>query len=143
MNNEKFLEHYRQDKTVVWTKIQLTDGTDFFFHKYDTWHGVKRYCKNKNLFIEDFRLQFRSHEVKIDVSDIDGLYFVRSVLGQMGGDSKNYYTVGKIKDGVVSKQLWVIPELVEEKNYEDDIDSCFEEGIIYDERQEEEENEQE
>jgi hypothetical protein len=30
--------------------------------------------------------------------------------------------------------MWIMTELVEEKSYEDDIDSCFEEGIIYDDR---------
>ena len=49
----------------------------------------------------------------------------------MGGDSKHYYTVGIIKGDVVHKKMWIIPELIEEKSYEDDIDACFEEGIIY------------
>ena len=88
MNNEKFLEKYRQTKTVVWVKVKLTDGHEAFFHDYKVWHDIKEYCEKRSIFIEDFRLQFRSHEIKIDVSDIDGLYFVRSVLGQMGGTTK-------------------------------------------------------
>jgi len=143
MNNEKFLERYRENKTVVWIKVALSDGHEVFFHDYKAWHSIKKYCQSKSVFVEDFRLQFRSHEIKIDVSDIDGLYFIRSVLGQMGGDTKNYYTVGTIKSGVVQKKMWLIPELVEEKSYEDDIESCFEEGIIYDERKKEKEDKQE
>ena len=134
MNNEKFLERYRTDKTAVWTKVKLTDGQEFYFDKYKTWHSIKFYCKEKSVFVEEFFLQFRSHEVKIDVSDIDGIYFIRSILGQMGGDSKHYYTVGTIKGDTVYKKMWIIPELVEEKSYEDDIDSCFDEGIIYNEQ---------
>ena len=143
MNNEKFLERYRENKTVVWIKVALSDGKEAFFHEYKVWHGLKKYCESHSVFVEDFRLQFRSHEIKIDVTDIDGIYFIRSVLGQMGGDTKNYYTVGTIKSGVVQKKMWLIPELVEEKSYEDDIESCFEEGIIYDEREKKEEDKQE
>ena len=131
MNNQKFLEHYRTDKTVVWVKIKLTDGREFYFNKYKLWEGVKAYCKAHSVFIEEFCLQFRSHEIKIDISDAEGIYLIRSILGQMGGDSKHYYTVGIIKGDVVHKKMWIIPELIEEKSYEDDIDSCFEEGIIY------------
>lgn len=143
MNNEKFLEKYREDKTSVWVKLTLSDGSDVFFNDYKVWRSLKKYCQEKSLFVEDFRLQFRSHEIKIDVTDIDGLYFIRSVLGQMGGDTKNYYTVGTIKSGVVRKKMWLIPELIEEKSYEDDIESCFEEGIIYDEREKKEKDGQE
>ena len=134
MNNEKFLERYRENKTVIWVKVALTNGVEVFFHEYKTWPGLKRYCEDRSVFVKDFRLQFRSHEVKIDLSDADGLYFIRSVLGQMGGDSKDYYTVGVIKEDIVYTKMWIMPELVEEKSYEDDIDSCFEEGIIYDDR---------
>jgi len=131
MNNQKFLEHYRTDKTVVWIKIKLTDGREFYLDKYKLWAGVKTYCETRSVFIEEFCLQFRSHEIKIDISDAEGVYLIRSILGQMGGDSKHYYTVGIIKGDVVHKKMWIIPELIEEKSYEDDIDSCFEEGIIY------------
>ena len=131
MNNQKFLEHYRTNKTVVWVKVKLTDGKEFYFNKYQHWKGVKSYCEKTSVFVEEFCLQFRSHEIKIDMSDADGIYFIRSILGQMGADSKHYYTVGIIKGEVVHKKMWIIPELVEEKSYEDDIDSCFEEGIIY------------
>jgi hypothetical protein len=134
MNNQKFLEHYRKDKTVVWIKLKLTNGQEFYFNEYKMWIDVKRYCEARSVFIEEFCLQFRSHEVKIDIPDADGIYFIRSILGQMGGDSKHYYTVGVIKDSVVHKKMWITPELIEEKVYEDDIDSCFEEGIIYDDR---------
>ena len=143
MNNEKFLERYRENKTVVWVKVSLSDGHEVFFHDYSAWRSIKKYCKRKSVFVDGFHLQFRSHEVKMDLFDIDAIYFIRSVLGQMGGDSKDYYTVGTIKDGVVYKKMWIIPELVEEKSYEDDIESCFEEGIIYDDRQKEKKNGQE
>lgn len=133
MNNQEFLKKYRTNKTSVWIKIKLTDSQEFYFTAYENWPWIKKICDNKDLFIEEFQLQFRSHEVNINVpQDIDGIYFIRSILGQMGGESKHFYTVGFIyDDGKVKKDMYIIPELVKEKTYEDDIESCFEEGIIY------------
>ena len=132
MNNQEFLKKYRSDKTSVWIKVKLTDAQEFYFTAYENWPWIKTLCNNKDLFIEEFQLQFRSHEVDIDVpKDADGIYFVRSILGQMGSDSKHFYTIGFIYNNKVTKDMYIIPELVKEKTYEDDIDSCFEEGIIY------------
>tara|TARA_Y100000004_G_C8942862_1_gene424901 strand:- start:317 stop:727 length:411 start_codon:yes stop_codon:yes gene_type:complete len=134
MNNEKFLQKYRTDKQSTWIKVKTTDGREFYFTNYGVWAVVKQHCKDESSFIEEFFLQFRSHEVEIEVGDADGFYFVRSILGQMGGDSKNYFTVGIIKGDTVHKKMYIIPELVEEKSYEDDIESCFDEAIIYNEQ---------
>ena len=131
MNNEKFLQKYRTNKQAIWVKVKLTNGKEFFFEKYDTWKFIKDTCKRVGVSVERLHLQFRSHEVKVDLSDADGVYFIRSVMGQMGGSSKDYYTVGIIKGDRVNKKMYIIPELIEEKSYEDDIESCFPEGIIY------------
>ena len=131
MNNEKFLEKYRTNKQAIWIKIKLTTGKEIFFEDYRQWQAIKDVCEKTGVFIQNFHLQFRSHEVKIDITDADGIYFIRSVMGQMGGDTKHYYTVGVIRGDIVSKKMFIIPELVEEKSYEDDIESCFPEGIIY------------
>ena len=131
MNNEKFLEKYRTNKQAIWIKIKMTDGKELFFDEYESWHSVKTMCDATGVFISHFHLQFRSHEIKIDIKDADGLYFIRSAMGQMGGETKHYYTVGVIKGDVVTKKMFIIPELIEEKSYEDDIESCFPEGIIY------------
>lgn len=136
MNNEKFLEKYRTNKQAVWIKIKLTNGKEFYFSKYETWKDIKAICEIQDTFIQEFFLQFRSHEIEIAVEDCEGVYLIRSILGQMGGESKHYYTVGTIDGDVVSKKMYIIPELVEEKSYEDDIDSCFPEGIIYNAKKE-------
>ncbi len=135
MKKENFLKHYRTNKQAVWTKCQLTDGKEYYFDKYGSWKIVKNYCKNNKVFIKDFRLQFRSHEVIIDIpDDIDGFYFVRSVLGRMGGVTNEYLTVGLVKDQSVKKEMWMIPELVVDKTFEEGIHECFEEAIIYNEK---------
>ncbi len=140
MNNEKFLEKYRTNKQAIWIKIKLTSGREIFFDDYRQWQAIKDVCEKTGAFIQNFHLQFRSHEVKIDITDADGIYFIRSVMGQMGGDTKHYYTVGVIRGDIVSKKMFIIPELVEEKSYEDDIESCFPEGIIYNGQKKKEDN---
>lgn len=142
MNNQKFLEKYRTNKQAIWIKVKLTNGRELFFDEYSVWEDIKKMCDSTGHFIDKFHLQFRSHEVKIDIEDADGLYFIRSIMGSMGGKSKHYYTVGVIKGDIVSKKMFIIPELIEEKSYEDDIESCFPEGIIYNE-QKKKENRQE
>ena len=53
-------------------------------------------------------------------------------MGQMGGQTKNYFTTGLVNGDKVEKKMWLTPELVVDKEYEDEIENCFEEAIIYD-----------
>ena len=131
MNNTEFLKKYRQNKSAIWLKVRLTDGKEIYSDDPKAWKGIKAVCDVKNIFLEEFSLQFRSHEVKIVLEEAQGVYFVRSILGQMGADSKNYFTVGILKDNKVHKKMWLIPELVSEKEYEDEIEDCFPEALIY------------
>jgi len=136
MNNENWLKHYRTNKQAVWLKCELTDGKEFFFEDYSAWKIIKNSCEQSGAFVKDFRLQFRSHEVKVDIdSDNDeAIYFVRSVMGKLGGVTSEYYTVGILRDNKVHKQMWLIPELIIDKEFDDDISECFEEAIIYNEK---------
>jgi hypothetical protein len=135
MDAEKWRKHYQTcDINVVWVKVMTTDGEHFFFSDYGVWQEVKNHCEKKSVFIEDLHLQFRSHKCIMDVADAEGLYLVRSVMGAMGGQSANYYTVGVLKDKEVHKQMWLVPELVMEKEMVDNLDQCFEEAIIYNEK---------
>jgi len=143
MNNEAFLTQYRTDKQAVWTKCKLTDGREYYFSKYDTWKIIKSYCSQNEVFIEDLRLQFRSHEIHVDLpEDIDGVYYVRSVLGKIGGATNEYLTVGLVRGKNVSKQMWMMPELVVDKTFEEGIDECFAEAIIYNEKKKKNREEQ-
>ena len=64
------------------------------------------------------------------MSDGDGIYFVRSVLGTIGMKTKEYFTVGVLKNKEVHKEMWLVPELLKEKDYVDQIENCFEEAMI-------------
>lgn len=134
MTREKWLEAYRSNKNAIWIKCELTNGEDLFFDEFDGWKLLKDRCENEDLFFNKLSLQFRSHKVDIDISDCDGVYLIRSVMGQMGGDTKNYFTTGKVIKNKVYKKMWLVPELIVEKEFEDDIEDCFSEAIIYDQK---------
>jgi len=57
-------------------------------------------------------------------------------MGQMGGDTKHYFTTGKVLNDKVEKKMWITPELIVDKEYDDEIENCFEEAIIYDKTKE-------
>ena len=134
MNNEKFLEQYMDNKDAIWIKARLDDGSEFFMDKHKGWRDLKGYCLDNRAFLEELKLQFRSHEVDINIEDAQGVYLVRSVLGKMGGSTRDFYTVGILKGQEVHKTMWCVPELVIEKSYIDDIESCFKEALIYNEK---------
>lgn len=133
MDKEKWLKQYRTNKKAVWIRCKLTNGEEFNYDKFEGWRAIKDKCDKENLFLSELYLQYRSHKATIDISqDVDGVYLIRSLLGAIGSDSKEYYTVGLVKGDNVSKKMWITPELVLDKEYEDEIENCFEEAIIYD-----------
>jgi hypothetical protein len=135
MDEEKWIKHYQTcDINAVWVKVMTSDGKHFFFSDYKVWQEVKSHCEKNFVFIEDLHLQFRSHKCIMDVRNAKGLYLVRSVMGTMGGPSANYYTVGVLKGKEVHKQMWLVPELIMEKEMVDDPDQCFEEAMIFNEK---------
>jgi len=129
--HDQWLEEYRKDKRAIWVRALLSDGREIYFKDYDTWHDIKKTCSERCLSVEKIKLQYRSHIIEVDTNGVEGVYLVRSVMGQIGGDSKNYYTIGCVIDGKVRKSMWLTPELIEEENIEDTLDNCFEEAIIY------------
>ncbi len=133
MNNDKWLEAYRQNKGAIWIKCTLSNDEFLFFDQFNGWKIIKQKCEKENLFFKKLSLQFRSHEVDIDTDNCDGVYLIRSVMGQFGSDTKNYYTTGRVVGNKVYKKMWLVPELVVEKEIEDDIEDCFSEAIIYNE----------
>ena len=137
MNNEEFLKSYTHNKYATWIRCKLTNGEEFNYDKFEGWRKIKDKCDKENLFLSELYLQFRSHKATIDIDNgVDGVYLIRSLLGAIGSDSKEYYTVGLVKGNSVSKKMWITPELVLDKEYEDEIENCFEEAIIYDKTKE-------
>lgn len=133
MNNQEFKKRLYQNIDVVWIRCKLSNDEEFNCENFEEWMDVKKKCEDNKLFPRELILQFRSHEVNIDLEkDLEGLYLIRSAMGKIGQVSKNYITIGTIKDDIVHKRMFVTPELIVENKYEDKIENCFKEAILYD-----------
>jgi hypothetical protein len=130
-DRDKWLKHYRSNKHAIWINVRLTNGEEHYYDQYEGWRSLKERCGKENIFIQEMSLQFRSHQVDIDLTDAEGIYLVRSAMGQLGANTKNYFVTGILKQDKVYKKMWIIPELVVDKEIIDDIEHCFEEALIY------------
>lgn len=128
---DQWLEEYRKDKYKIWIKIILSNSEERYFSDYKDWYSIKEYCKNNKVNIDQIGLQYRSNYLGVDTVDCDGVYLVQSMIGFMGEQSRKTYTVGKIHGQVVKKQVFMTPELIEDRVDEDSVESCFEEGLLY------------
>ena len=129
--HEEWISEYRKDKRAIWVRAELSSGTEVYFKDYKKWLKLKTICENDCLSVNRIKLQYRDHVVEVDTRDAEAVYVVRSILGEVGGIVKNYYTIGTLNDDVVYKSRWLTPELIEEEKIEEGLDNCFEEAIIY------------
>lgn len=130
-----WLIEYKKDKTLTWFKVTLSDKLDYYFSNYSEWAEIKRICESNKLNVISIGLQYKSNSCNVDTIDADGVYLVRSALGAMGEVTKQTITIGKLYNNIVYKTMWVVPELVEQLNDQDVIENCFEEAIIYNDKQ--------
>jgi len=121
----------REDKYKIWIYAKLSDGQEVFLSEYNLWFELKKYCNNKKVRINIIGLRYRSHQIEEKTDCAEGVYVVRSIKGEFGGESKHCYTIGLLQDSVVNKTMWITPELIEEGKCIDNIEDCFEEAIIY------------
>lgn len=128
--SDKWLEAYRTNKTAVWIRCTLSNGEELFFDKFEGWKTIKQKCESEKIFLNNLSLQFRSHKIDLDTTDCDAVYLIRSVMGQIGSETKNYYTFGRIYGDKVKKQMWLVPELIIDKEFEETTNECFAEAII-------------
>jgi len=135
MTNEEWISKYRGNKDAIWIKCKLTDGRQFYHDDFNGWIDIKRICEEEQVFVKELKLSFRSHEVELDIEeDCEAVYLIKSVMGQMGSETKHYYTTGILRDNTVYKKMWLIPELVVDKELEDDVSECFKQAMIYNEQ---------
>jgi hypothetical protein len=128
---DQWLEEYRKDKYKIWVKLSLSNNEERYFCDYEDWYKIKAYCQQNIINVVEIGLQYRSNYLGINANDCDGVYLVQSIIGVMGEQSKKTYTVGKIHGDVVEKQVFLTPELIEDRTENDSVSSCFEEGILY------------
>lgn len=130
-SHDEWYKEYQGDREKTWVVTEFSDNSKVYFSEHKDWLKIKALCKEKRLSITKLQLQFRSNVVDIEIGGVDAIYLIRSVKGLLGGDSKNYLTVGKVQSNNVKKDMWLIPELIIEETFEETIDNCFEEAIIY------------
>ena len=128
---EEWYEQYKKDRDKVWLIAHLTDGRSVYFDDFSVWLKLKSVCSEENIYVKEIQFQFRSNVVDAGISDCEGVYLIRSVKGMMGGESRDYYVVGEVNSDLVHKDMWLIPELFIEESFEDTVDNCFEEAIIF------------
>jgi hypothetical protein len=127
-----WLSEYRQNKYNVWFIVDLSNGEKIYLKTYNEWcEKLKPYCYENKLKINAINLQYRSNTVTIDTTNSDGVYLIRSILGQIGQANKQTVTVGKIKNNKVIKSIFLTPELITYLEEEDRLEQCFEQAIIY------------
>ena len=133
---DNWRKHYAvcDNPKKIWIVVETSDNVSAYLEEYDQWLTFKDYCKSNNLKINSVGLQYRSNVVTTDTKNADAVYLIRSVKGQMGGTSRDCYTIGVINGDTAKKTMWLTPELIEDSSYEDNLHSCFEEALIYNDR---------
>lgn len=130
-SHDDWLKEYRKDRYKTWVKVTLSNGEVRYFHDYPDWQKIKNLCQIDRVNIVELGLQRKSNYVGIDTTDCDGVYLIRSMIGMMGQEAIKTYTIGKIVDDQVYKQVYLIPELIEHRKEVDNVSSCFAEALIY------------
>ena len=118
----------------TWIMCKLSNGTEIFSCVTGKIDNIKKYCNKNNLSVVRMGLRFRSNTVKQNTEDCEAVYIVKSVRGQMGGNTVYCVVLGTLRDGTVSKKAYCTPELLEIYSAEDKVEDCFEEMLIYNEQ---------
>jgi hypothetical protein len=125
-----WLNEYRKDKYKVWIRATLSNHQEYYLPEFTKWVDLKQFCQNNKLRVLKVGLQYRSHSIEVDLSDCDGVYLIRSLIGVMGENSKQTITIGKLYGNTIKKTMWVTPELIEELQTEDTVEDSFKEALI-------------
>ena len=128
----KWLDFYLKNQDIVWIKGVLNNDEEVFLESFKEWSAQANRLENECNFFKKLSLQFRSHEIELDIANCEGVYLVRSVIGQLTGYTKETITFGKVNGNNVDKTVYMSPELIVDESYSDTLANCFEEAIIYD-----------
>jgi len=115
----------------VWIYVKFSNGQEIYLSDYPQWLELKAEVEASEYAISEIGLRYRSHKITVDTAGTDGVYLVRALQAQFGGDTVHFYTVGLVHGNTVNKTRWHTPSLVEESSEETTLDECFEEALIY------------
>ena len=131
-NKKDFLADMRsEDYFSTWVNVKFSNGSELYFNQPRHWKNIRTKCYQESIEITSVDLQFRSHCENVYSGSGCGVYLVPTVVGEMGGVSRECITVGVIDKNTVRKKIWTTPEIIEDKSYEDDVENCFEEALVY------------
>lgn len=136
------LDNFIKDKDKTYWVAFLSDGTTAYQDEDRpgeaeprAWVRLQQYCKEKNIYVRQIKIVFRSHEEMCPESDT-GYFLRRGVLGSFGADERNrnweFYVVGQVVGDEIHTVKWRIPEIViEEGGVETRPVAGNEEAIIW------------
>ena len=115
--------------------VKFSDGRVIYLTDYEQWLNLKLEIEDLPLDIDEIGLRYRTHLITVDTSQAEGVYLVRSIMAQFGGESIHFYTTGVLCGTEVLKTRWHVPALVKETTELSDLEDCFEEALILNGRQ--------
>lgn len=128
----EWINRYRSNKNAIWIKAILKNDEEIYIDNFKEWTVLANRLENEPQFFKKLSLQFKSNEVPLNIEDCQGVYLVRSVIGQLTGFTRETITFGRVNGNYVDKVVYMSPELIEDESYRDTLSNCFEEAIIYD-----------
>ena len=120
-----------EKQKLIWIRIVFSDGKIIFLEQFKQWLTIQDYCIKQNISVKEVGLQYATHRITEKVDDCDGVYLVRSIKGEFGGQTKHCYTIGKLVGNKIHKKAWLVPELIFQFSSVDDVESSFAEAIVY------------
>jgi hypothetical protein len=111
-----------------------TNRDTIYIPDYKDWLTIDTYLKSINCEIHAVGFQWKTHAVEFDITDADGVYIAQTLRGEMGGKTKRCMSVGIIYGDTMQKQLWTVPELIKDIEYEDVLDNCLKEALYFHEK---------
>lgn len=120
-----------ENRKKIWIYIKFNNSVIIYLKDYKDWKDVQQYCNLNNLSIVEIGLQYKSHKVTRDTTISNGIYLVTSIRGQFGGNTRQCFTIGILINNLVKKIMISTPELIIEDEFEDTLENCFKEAIVY------------
>jgi|SRR6185312_1610020 len=93
----------------------------------NSWVRLKEYCELNTLYIESFKLQFRSHIINLPASA--GYWFTYSILASPI-NTVHRWGVGTLEGNEISIEFYRVPELIVVETTKRSMEECKENLIV-------------
>jgi hypothetical protein len=136
LGDENFSALYKSlsysDRSITWIYFTTDKNHKVYLNDWSEWLTVQNFCIKHEANITSVGLRFRGNHIEVDIpSYARGVYVVKSAVGKMGFESRQSVTIGIIDGNVVRKTHWLVPELIEDLKFVDDIESCHKPAIVF------------